>query len=235
MFDYQAQTVVVVEDDAELREQILVPGLISFGFNAVGVASAMELYRLLSVETHAIFVIDAGLPDADGFMVVEHLRKSRDAVIVMLTGLRSSADHVRGLQNGADMYLTKPINIDVLAASLQTLIRRRGTESESGSIAPRTARWEVGAGGWSLVCPDGRMVALSIAERTIVVKLYHSQEHPVSRDELVEELSNVIDDFDPNRLEMLIHRLRKKVFEKVGVEIPLYTIRRTGYFLKVDA
>lgn len=232
--DSHVQSVVVLEDDAELRDHILVPGLIAFGFNAIGVESAMALYRLLSIEPHSVFVVDAGLPDADGFQVVEHLRKRENATIVMLTGRRSSADHVRGLENGADMYLTKPVSIDVLATALQTLVRRTNERSHAAQEATlRTGSWELGVGGWSLVSPEGETIALSLAERTLVMKLYQSREHPVQREELIVELSGVIEDFDPNRLEMLIHRLRKKVVERLGAELPLYTIRRAGYFLKL--
>ena len=97
---------MVVEDDNELRERILVPGLRSEGFEVDSSDSAMTLYRALSLRSWDLFVVDIGLPDENGFEVARHLRQRGEAGIVILTGRASAEDQVRGLDGGADAYLS---------------------------------------------------------------------------------------------------------------------------------
>jgi DNA-binding response OmpR family regulator len=225
--------VLVVEDDAELRDQVLVPGLRAFGFDVTGVGTAADLYRAIVGGRYSLVVLDIRLPDEDGFTVARHLRSVSNIGIVMLTGLDSTADHVRGLQEGADVYLTKPIDVEVVAASLHSLSRR--IDGASPVMAPvATQAWRVEAGGWRLLAPNGVLVALSMAERLIVNRLIASPGAPVTRDVLVDVLAFHIEEFDPGRLEMLIHRLRRKVVAKTGHELQLTAVRRIGYMLAVD-
>jgi two-component system response regulator PhoP len=225
--------VLVVEDDAELRDKILVPGLHAFGFDAVGVGSAAELFQSIGGDRFQLIVLDIGLPDEDGFAVASRLHAESNVGIVMLTGLDSTADRVRGLRGGADMFLSKPVDMEVLAASLHSLARR--IHGASPVAVPAVAQgWRLEAGGWRLLAPNGVVVALSMPERIIVSRLSESPEQPVARDTLIDELSTHIDDFDPGRLEMLIHRLRRKVATKAGHDLPLTAVRRVGYMLAFD-
>lgn len=220
--------VLVVEDDARLREDILVPGLKAFGFNAVGVGSAAELYRSIVVERYRLLVLDIALPDEDGFKIVSQLRALSDIGIVVLSGLDSTAHRVRGLTEGADVYLTKPIDVEVLAASLHSLSRR---VSNSASYELASTGWHLEGGGWRLVAPNGVIVALSMPERLLLNRLASSSPEPTTRAALIEEIAMIIPGFDPSRLEMLIHRLRQKVTRKAGEELPLIAVRGVGYTL----
>jgi two-component system, OmpR family, response regulator PhoP len=225
------QRVVVVEDDDELRDRVLVPGLRSFGFDASGVGSAAELYRLVDEDPPPLIVLDVVLPDEDGFKVAQRLRAASAVGIVMLTGLDSNADRIRGLQGGADVFLTKPIDMEVLAASLHSLARRIQGVGGAKSASSAMLEWRLEGGGWRLLAPNGEVVALSMSERLILDRLAASPEQPVAREVLINDLSAHIDDFDPGRLEMLIHRLRRKVVARSGHELPLTAIRRIGYLL----
>ncbi|WP_266158259.1 response regulator transcription factor [Dyella silvatica] len=233
MDDNGRRGVLVAEDDAELRDQVLVPGLRAFGFDVVGVGTAADLYRAIVGDRYRLVVLDIRLPDEDGFTVARHLRSVSDIGIIMLTGLDSTADHVRGLQEGADVYLTKPIDLEVVAASLHSLSRRIDAASPGVATAPALG-WRVEAGGWRLLAPNGVLVALSMAERLIVKRLIGSAGAPVARDVLIDELAVHIEEFDPSRLDMLIHRLRRKVVAKTGQELQLTAVRRIGYMLAVD-
>lgn len=220
--------VLVLEDDAQLRNDILVPGLKAFGFNAVGVGSAAELYRSIVVERFRLIVLDVALPGEDGFKIVGQLRALSDIGIVVLSGLDSTAHRVRGLTEGADVYLSKPVDVEVLAASLHSLSRRVGN---AATYEPAASGWRLGAGGWRLVAPNGATVSLSLAERMLLNRLTAGAPEPIARTALVEELSTVIPGFDPARLEMLIHRLRQKVAKKAGEPLPLIAVRGVGYTL----
>ncbi|RDS79488.1 DNA-binding response regulator [Dyella monticola] len=223
--------VLIVEDDAQLRDEVLVPGLKACGFNAWGVGSATELYRSIVVERFRLVVLDITLPDEDGFELVGHLRALSDIGIVVLSEIDSTAHRVRGLIEGADVYLTKPVDVDVLAASLHSLSRRVGN---AAAMELASTGWRLEASGWRLVAPGGVAIALSLPERLLLNRLTASMPEPTTRSVLLEELSTVVPGFDPARLEMLIHRLRQKVARKAKATLPLIAVRGVGYTLALD-
>lgn len=224
------ERVLVVEDDVELREEILLPGLRRFGFDAVGVGSAIELYKWLVSNSCALIVLDVGLPDDDGFAVAKHLRETTGAGIIMLTGRDSQSDHIRGLAEGADVYFAKPLDVEVLASALHSLSRRVSAKPQFASTFSPAERWRIEADGWRLVAPNGSVIALSGPERAVLKQL-ESADRPVPREDLIAVLDEIIEDFDPGRFDMLIHRLRRKVEAKAGHELPLSVVRKMGYML----
>jgi two-component system response regulator PhoP len=223
--------VLVVEDDVQLRNGVLIPGLKAFGFNATGVGSAAELYRAIVVERFRLIVLDIALPDEDGFKIVAQLRALSDIGIVVLSDLDSTAHRVRGLTEGADVYLTKPVDVEVLAASLHSLSRR---VANAASYELAYTGWHLEAGGWRLVTPGGVIIALSMPERLLLNRLAASTPEPTPRTVLIDEMAEVVPGFDPARLEMLIHRLRQKVTKKSGEILPLISVRGVGYTLALD-
>jgi two-component system response regulator PhoP len=228
----ELERVLVVEDDAELRDKVLLPGLKRFGFEVIGVGSSVELYKSLVSHPCALIVLDVGLPDEDGFAIAKHLRETTGVGIIMLTGRSSQSDHIRALAEGADVFFSKPLDVELLASALHSLSRRMLGRPPSGLAPSPAERWRIEAGGWRLVSPNGSVIALSVPERAVLRKL-ESAERPVSREELVSELGEIIEDFDPSRLDMLIHRLRRKVEAKAGQELPLSAVRKRGYMLSL--
>lgn len=224
--------VLVVEDDAELRDDILVPGLAGFGFATEGVASAEALYRRFVAAPSELVVLDIGLPQEDGLSAAAHLRQARGMAvgIVMLAGMDSGTDQVRGLEMGADAYLAKPVTLDVLAATLHSVLRRL-----RAAAAPRAAEaggpeWQLDADGWGLRASNGRKIPLTQLERSILSCLLARRGEAVSRETLIAELGGDADSaFDPHRLEMIIHRLRRKTEEQLGLNLPLRAVRGVGY------
>lgn len=224
--------VAVVEDDDELRDRILVPGLADFGFASRGFPSAESLYRELLGTPFDLVVLDVGLPSEDGFSVVRHLRQTRAMAIgvVMLTGRTHNRDRIRGLDEGADAYLPKPVELELLAATLHSLLRRmRAPSSSTLDETEEQPDWRLEPDGWCLRSPNGLQVALTLAERRVLMRLFASRGEPVARDELIAELTNDVIAFDPHRLEMLVHRLRRKIEDRTGETAPLRAARGTGY------
>ena len=225
--------VVVVEDDAELRDRILVPGLIDFGFEVTGVDSAEALYRHILGNACELVVLDVGLPQEDGFSAATHLRDAlgMSVGIVILTGRGAGQDRVRGLSGGADAYLAKPLQIEVLAATLHSLLRRMKAARAGIETAPLPTlpEWRLESDGWCLRSPKGKSMALTLAERRVMTLLVAGGGEPVEREILIAELSEDVASFDPHRLEMIVHRLRRKVEQRTGQTLPLRAVRGTGY------
>jgi DNA-binding response OmpR family regulator len=219
--------VLMLDDDELLRDCVLAPQLQRFGFDVTTVGTAAELGPYTQTQWPDIVILDVGLPDADGFELACKLRAlMNDVGIVMLTGRNTSADRVRGLSEGADVYLSKPVDTDVLAATLYSLARRLRA---SQSPAQVQRQWRLDAHDWCLLSPSGGMVALTKTESRLLSKLMEKHNQAVSRDELINVLAPNAYDFDPHRLDSLIHRLRKKVQRVLGVPLPLTAVHGEGY------
>ena len=216
--------VAVLEDEPLLLNDILIPGLISLGFDAEGFGAAKDLYRRMLAKSFDAIVLDIALPDENGFEVAHYLRAHSKLAIVALTGLRFSEADKAKVQ--ADAWLTKPIDVEAIGAVLSDLRKRK---LANGAAEPSTKNWRFDAGSWKLYAPDGRHVTLGLSERLIMEQLLSAPGEVVARENLIVALTDSTYDFDPHRLEMLIHRLRRKVHQALGVHLPLRTVRGLGY------
>jgi DNA-binding response OmpR family regulator len=223
-------SVAILEDDVALREDILVPQLGTFGFSVEGFGTSSDLYRRMLAVPFDLLVLDIGLPDEDGFDVARYLRATSPIGIVTLSGRAANADRVKGLTEAVDAWLVKPVEIDVLAATLHSLARRMqlaaAVEGTSGA-----AGWRLPQGSWRLHAPDGRSVPLNLLERSLVTRLLVRPGQLVSHAELIVEVAATGENFDQHRLEMLIHRLRRKVEQQLGESLPLRSVRGRGYVM----
>jgi DNA-binding response OmpR family regulator len=223
--------VMLVEDDELLRDHVLVPQLERFGFEITALGLAADLRKHLADRQPDIVVLDVGLPDSDGFEVTRQLRAEQaDIGIVMLTGRGEKADRVRGLSEGADAYLSKPVDLDILAATLYSLARRLRANDRSAS-ASSSEGWRLDANGWCLLSPSGAMVALTKTEGRLLDPFMKRPNQIISRNELIRLFATNVYDFDPHRLDSLIHRLRKKVLNVLGEPLPLNAVHGEGYVL----
>src|SRR5947209_17724687 len=124
-----APRLLVLEDDARLRD-VLVRTLGAEGFEARAVGTAHELLQRVATDVPDAFVIDVGLPDADGRDVCQALRaQGIGAPVLFLTARDALSDRLSGFSAGGDDYLVKPFDIEELVAQLQALLRRSGTDS----------------------------------------------------------------------------------------------------------
>lgn len=220
--------IVLLEDDADLRDNILLPGLANHGFSATGVETAAELYEDLRSGAPDIVVLDVGLPDADGFSVAQAVRALLPRIgIIMLTGHGATSDQVRGLSQGADAYLVKPAQVDVLAATARSLGRR--LRDRAPPVQPR--RWQFDVDDWCLVSPTGRTVALSRTEQRVMGCLAAAVGRLVTHEQLVAAVAEDVHSYDPHRIESLLHRLRRKVASQCGEPLPLTAVHGKGYVL----
>jgi DNA-binding response OmpR family regulator len=221
--------IAVVEDDPELRA-IILDELRHEGAQAFGFGSAEALYRhLLGTACEAV-VLDVGLPGEDGYSVARYLRQIvPHAGIVMLTGRGANTDMARGLTQGADLYLVKPLDVELLVAALLNL-RRRLQPVVPPTVAT-TRDWRLSDDGWTLFSPELRSLALTEAERGLLKALFAQRGAPVDRDTLIAAVTDAPWDFDPHRLEVLVHRLRARVTTAVAATLPLRAVRGQGYLL----
>ncbi len=224
--------VVVLEEEAIARERVLVPRLLAQGFDVAGCACMREIDELMARWLPDIVVMGVDLEDGDGFAVVQGLRWRHPAIgLVVLTGRQGRMDQVRGLVHGADAYLARPVDMDVLAATLLSLGRRL---LHRGPAACGPGQWRLDCGAWKLLSPKGDDIALSRNERATLQCLFESSGAVVSRERLIAALTPDVFNFDPHRLDSLISRLRRKVLRNSGEPLPLSTVHGEGYVLLVS-
>lgn len=229
--------VAVTEDDAMLRERVLLPGLRDFGFNVDGFSDAATLYRGLLTQTFDVVILDIALPGEDGLSIAAHLRQIQPGLgIIMLTGTESRDNHLRAMRHGADAYLSKPVDIDIIAATLHSLARRLDGTRHEQHVAGRQGSdesWTLLSDDWCLMPPTGRIIALTTPERSLLSLLNLNRGQAVEKERLIEALTDNASDFDPHRLEALVHRIRRKAAAAApeSPPLPLLSVRGKGYVL----
>ncbi|MCI1058800.1 response regulator transcription factor [Stenotrophomonas maltophilia] len=226
--------VAVVDDDE--HKELITADLGSRGYSVQGFSTAEALYRHLSVHRVDIVVLDVGLPGESGFSAAAHLRQLASVGIIMLTGHTSAKAMQRGFSEGADIYLTKPVDYDVLGAAVANLHRRLVEFAPAPSPVPSRSRtpsmqWTLADGGWTLRGPEAAALSLSDQERVLLSLLFEKLGETVLRTRLMAALSEQPQDFDPHRLDALVYRLRNRVRSVCGQDLPLRSVRGTGYVL----
>jgi two-component system, OmpR family, response regulator len=219
--------VLVVEDDRDLR-RFLSKALREEGYGAVEAESGdRALDRALDAR-YSCIILDVMLPGRDGFDVVTELR-SRGVFtpVLMLTAKDEVESRVRGLEVGADDYLTKPFDLAELLARVHALIRRSELRHKDATLR---------VGGLTLdpltrhVTQGGRRVDLSPREFALLEFLMRNVGRTVSRSRIAEAVWNYQFDPETNVVDVYVNYLRKKLF--VGRRTtPIHTVRGTGYRL----
>ena len=181
--------------------------------------------RALASCVHDVVVLDVRLPKITGWEVLRRLRARKDTVpVLMLTVCDTLEDRVRGLDVGADDYLTKPFDLPELEARLRALYRRShraGPEMQHGPLVfDNTAR---------RAYVNGESLELSAREIGVLEMLLLRIGHVISKDQISHHLCDWEQDLGVNAIEVYVHRLRRKL-EPAGIVIR--TIRGLGYLLE---
>jgi len=225
--------IAIVEDERILREELAFQ-LTHLGFAVETFETAAQLYRRLAVCRYAVVVLDIGLADEDGLSICRYLRRhDKQLGLVFITARATRDDRLTGLKAGGDAYLTKPVDIDELALLLGRLAERAGDALGGGPTPPgpsaAPAGWRLESGGDVLRAPDGQRIRLSLNEARVLQVLLHRPGEVAAARELGKSLGLLPDEYDKHRIEVIISRLRDKVWRETGLALPLYTRRGLGY------
>lgn len=209
--------------------------LVRHGAQIHSLDSIAALYRELAIVPCDIVLIDTAYVGADLTDTVVHLRRREDLGVVLLVDPATPQAIAQGLWAGADACMAHRPEEDVLAARLYSLRRRLPGEpvqvTEAASTEP-IADWQLQADGWDLLhAPSSQVLALTEAERGFLSALFAANGQTVGRDRLIASLTDQPWNFDPHRIEVLVHRLRNRVRTATQSALPIRAIRGAGYRL----
>ena len=223
-----ARTILIVDDDAELREALVEQLALHDEFEAIAVENGAKAIAAAKVGQIDLVIMDVGLPDMDGREVVRVLRKNGfKAPVIMLTGHTTDSDTILGLESGANDYVTKPFRFAVLLARIRAQLRQHeASEDAIFTIGPYTFR----PSSRLLLSPKGNKVRLTEKETAILRYLYRAGQRPVSRDTLLQEVWGYNSGVTTHTLETHIYRLRQKV-EKDAANPSILVTEAGGYRL----
>ena len=211
---------LIVEDDALLREA-LAEQLAQGGHTVTSVEGGIAAQQILERQRFDAMVLDLGLPMVDGITVLKWTRQRFGAMPIMILTARDGIDdRVRGLNAGADDYLTKPFQVAELVARVQALVRRAAGNASS-ILEIGGVRLDMAA---SQVWYEGTPIKLTAHEFRVLGYLMQHRGKVVSRSELIDHIYAQDFDRDSNTVEVFIGRIRKKTHADL-----IETVRGLGY------
>jgi len=228
--------ILLVDDDRELID-LLAFALKRAGLEPIGAYDAVSALRLYDERHPDLVVLDINLGMSSGLDVLKELRRRGSMPVIMLTALDSEEDKVRGLETGADDYLTKPFSHRELIARIRAHLRRSGQEWPVRR-APQT-RLEVGSITLDLaehaVTKSGQQVSLTVMEFRLLHCLMTNAGTVVPTGTLLKQVWGYPDAGGSDVVRVTVHRLRRKLEQDPARPNLLHTIPGVGVLLKSDA
>ncbi len=217
---------LLVEDNDELSK-LLAKSLHFAGLDADIVTTAAEALDVARSTPHSAVILDLGLPDGDGLVVLRTLRNERSTTpVIVLTARDGVHDRVAGLAAGADDYLVKPFAIEELVARLEAILRRPGQllgrSLTIGNLVFDSVSRQLYINGDPQTLPAREFAVLEI--------LMRRSGRVVSKRLLEDQIFGLSTDVGSNAVEVYVHRLRKSLQDK-GSNTVIHTIRGIGYLI----
>lgn len=223
---------LLIEDEAKLASYLR-QGLSEEGFVVETAYNGVDGLHMATQGHYDLIVLDGMLPGIDGLGVLAALRHSRDTPVLMLTARGAVEDRVKGLQSGADDYLTKPFAFSELVARLHVLMRRGKTGGASEPTVLRLHDLELDLLK-RRATRAGKRLDLSAKEFNLLALFLRRPGEVLSRTEIAEQVWDMNFDSNTNVVEVAIRRLRSKLDEPYEVNL-LHTVRGMGYVMELRA
>ena len=217
--------IFVCEDDLPMAQDLCAI-LRKYGYEADFTRSFSNVAADIAVQKPDLVLLDINLPQYDGFHICRELRKASEIPVIMITSRDSEMDELMSMNLGADDYVTKPFNMQILLAHIASVLRR-STPVQENVLTHRGAVLNLTRGTLEFA---GTTVELTKNEQRILHVLMQSPHCIVSRTKLMDALWQSDEFIDDNTLTVNINRLRRKL-ESIGLTDFLMTRRGQGYMV----
>lgn len=223
------RSILIVDDDVLLRRSLAF-NLEKAGYRAFSAATAEEALAAARLDPPDLVLLDIGLPGMDGLDALRNLRQQVDVPVIFLTARRRELDEVVGLGMGADDYITKPFDIDVLLAHIKAVLRRAPSARPEPAAPLEVGDLAIDPAAHT-VTVAGRSVALSPREFDLLHALAQEAGHVVSTDSLLARIWGAEYAGESQVVYVHIRWLREKLEEDPDHPWRIITVRRVGYKL----
>ncbi|HEY4067818.1 MAG TPA: heavy metal response regulator transcription factor [Burkholderiaceae bacterium] len=221
--------ILIVEDEPKTAAYVS-KGLTEHAYVVDIATNGIEGLHLASSGTYDLILLDVMLPGADGWSVLEALRRKRQTPVLFLSARDTVADRVKGLELGADDYLVKPFAFSELLARIRTLLRRGATQIEQSfqiaDLELDTVRRRVSRAG--------QRIELTAKEYALLDYFVHHIGEVLSRTLIAEHVWDMNFDSDTNVVDVAVRRLRAKLDDPFATKL-IHTIRGVGYVFDARA
>lgn len=218
--------ILIVEDDIRLRKYIK-DFLSSYDYEVKLVTDFNRVEEEALCASPDLILLDINLPKFDGFYFLKNIRKRMSTPVIIISARSAEQEQIRGIDLGADDYITKPFGVELLVAKINAVLRRANS---SGSKVVKVKNIELICDSMSLKVND-ETIELSKNEYKLLKVFMTNYNKVVSREELLEELWDETAFVDDNTLTVNITRLKKRLKE-IGAEVSVVTKRGIGYVLQ---
>ena len=213
---------LLVEDD-ELLGDAVKTGLTQFGYIVDWLKNGDIAGNILKTESFDLIILDLSLPKVSGMTLLQTIRQSQNRTpVIILTARESIDDRIKGLDAGADDYITKPFDLNELGARVRALTRRAQGRADT---VLQYANITIDPAAHSVFI-DGQPINVPRREFALLQKLIESRGQVLSREQLMQSMYSWDEEVDSNALEVHIHNLRKKLNANF-----IRTIRGVGYLV----
>lgn len=220
--------ILIVEDDKKLRNELEI-FLNNNGYQAYSLETFENTISDILNMNPDLILLDINLPGADGQYICKELRKKSNMPIIIITSRDNELDELLSINYGADHYITKPFNIQILLAKITSILRRTNIIADIGDKID--AKDFILNMSKSTIEREDKWVELTKNEFRILKFLVQNREKIISREEIMECLWDNESFVDDNTLTVNINRVRTKL-EDLGLKELLETKRGQGYMLK---
>jgi len=234
MADHERPRLLVVDDDAELRE-LAEAYLSQQGFDVAAVADAMAMDARLADEKFDLLILDLMLPGEDGLSIAKRLKGRIDIPIIMVSAQGEDVDRIIGLEVGADDYIAKPFNPRELLARIRAVLRRAKARPSTGERADviRFGDFELDLGAHRLT-RRGEIVSLTSGEFDLLAILARHPNKVLDRDRILDLLTGAERSPFDRSIDVRVTRLRGKLERDPSKPVYIKTIWGKGYLFSPD-
>lgn len=220
--------ILLVEDDIDIS-RVLVRTLERRGFSVRPCFDGSTALRLIRQGTMDLVLLDLNIPQVDGLSVLQRIRaQGIETPVLVLTARGAVGDRIAGLNAGADDYLSKPFDLEELDARIRALLRRRGGHGAVSVQQCGNLRHDHTSGAFYL---GDDPLELTPREHDLLERLMAQQGRAVKKERLLQEVFPSDKEAQPDAVEVLVYRLRKKI---AGTHAEIVTLRGLGYLLRPE-
>ncbi|ACO85898.1 response regulator transcription factor [Clostridium botulinum] len=219
--------ILIIEDDEVIREE-LQNFLRKYGYEVNAPIEFNNIIQYVEKENASLILLDINLPEFDGYYICREIRKTSDVPIIIVTSRDSEVDELISMNLGADDFVTKPYNTEILLARITNILKRTyGNLKTNNTLNYKD--FNLNLSNATLIYKD-KSLELTKNEVKILSYLINNRGNIVKRDSLMEYLWKSDYFVDDSTLTVNINRLRKKL-QEIGIENPIETRRGLGYIM----